>query len=69
VVRDPAVWSRTIDEVIEAGAALGLGARAVMASPLPGPAGNIEFVLQLGPGTASGADVAAAVGEGTQWSA
>ena len=69
VVRDPAVWSRTIDEVIEAGAGLGLGARAVMASPLPGPAGNIEFVLQLGPGTASGADVAAAVGEGMGWSA
>jgi hypothetical protein len=40
-----------------------------MASPLPGPAGNIEFVLQLGPGTASGADVAAAVGEGMGWSA
>jgi 23S rRNA (cytidine1920-2'-O)/16S rRNA (cytidine1409-2'-O)-methyltransferase len=69
VVRDPAVWSRTIDEVIEAGAGLGLGARAVMASPLPGPAGNIEFVLQLGPGPASGADVAAAVGEGMGWSA
>jgi 23S rRNA (cytidine1920-2'-O)/16S rRNA (cytidine1409-2'-O)-methyltransferase len=69
VVRDPAVWSRTIDEVIEAGAGLGLGARAVMASPLPGPAGNIEFVLQLGPGSASGADVRAAVDEGIEWSA
>ena len=29
---------------------LGLGARAAMASPLRGPAGNVEFLLQLGPG-------------------
>jgi 23S rRNA (cytidine1920-2'-O)/16S rRNA (cytidine1409-2'-O)-methyltransferase len=64
VVRDPAVWSRVLDEVIDAGGALGLGARAVMASPLPGPAGNVEFVLQLGPGREGGADVGAAVREG-----
>jgi 23S rRNA (cytidine1920-2'-O)/16S rRNA (cytidine1409-2'-O)-methyltransferase len=69
VVRDPAVWARVIDEVIEAGAALGLGARAVMASPLPGPAGNVEFVLQLGPGSEGGADVDAAVREGEDRSA
>jgi 23S rRNA (cytidine1920-2'-O)/16S rRNA (cytidine1409-2'-O)-methyltransferase len=68
VVRDPAVWSRVIDDVIEAGAGVRLGARSVMASPLPGPAGNVEFVLQLGPGPAQGADVAAAVREGMQWS-
>jgi 23S rRNA (cytidine1920-2'-O)/16S rRNA (cytidine1409-2'-O)-methyltransferase len=64
VVRDPAVWARVIDEVIDAGAALGLGARAVMPSPLPGPAGNVEFVLQLGPGRVAGADVDTAVREG-----
>ena len=69
VVRDPAIWSRAIDQVIEAGAALGLGARNVMASPLRGPAGNIEFVLQLGPGVAPGADIAAAVGEAMERSA
>jgi 23S rRNA (cytidine1920-2'-O)/16S rRNA (cytidine1409-2'-O)-methyltransferase len=68
VVRDPTVWSRVIDEVIDAGGALGLGARAIMASPLPGPAGNIEFVLQLGPGPEPGADVAAAVRDGIAWS-
>ncbi len=66
VVRDPEVWSRVLDEVIAGGAALGLGARAVMASPLPGPAGNVEFVLQLGPGADAGADVAAAVREGME---
>ena len=64
VVRDPAVWSRVIHEVIDAGAALGLGARAVMTSPLRGPAGNVEFVLQLGPGREGGADVDTAVREG-----
>jgi 23S rRNA (cytidine1920-2'-O)/16S rRNA (cytidine1409-2'-O)-methyltransferase len=64
VVRDPAVWSRVIHDVIDAGAALGLGARAVMASPLRGPAGNVEFVLQLGPGREGGADVDTAVREG-----
>jgi len=69
VVRDPSVWSRAIGDVIEAGVGLGLGAHAVMASPLPGPAGNIEFVLQLGPGPGAGADVAAAVSEGMAWSA
>jgi 23S rRNA (cytidine1920-2'-O)/16S rRNA (cytidine1409-2'-O)-methyltransferase len=69
VVRDPVVWSRVIDGVIAAGADLGLGARAVMASPLPGPAGNVEFVLQLGPGAGGDADVEAAVREGMAWSA
>ena len=29
-----------------------------------GPAGNIEFLVQLGPGAANGADLGAAVAEG-----
>ena len=68
VVRDPAVWSRVLQDVIAAGAGLGLGARALMASPLPGPAGNVEFVLQLGPGATDGADIDAAVRVGTELS-
>jgi 23S rRNA (cytidine1920-2'-O)/16S rRNA (cytidine1409-2'-O)-methyltransferase len=64
VVRDPAIWQDVIEQVIGAGAALGLGARAVMASPLPGPAGNIEYLLQLGPGPVGGADVVAALRQG-----
>jgi 23S rRNA (cytidine1920-2'-O)/16S rRNA (cytidine1409-2'-O)-methyltransferase len=67
VVRDPSVWKRVLGEVIAAGGALGLGAHAVMASPLPGPAGNVEFMLQLGPGPGGRADVDAAVAEGTGW--
>jgi 23S rRNA (cytidine1920-2'-O)/16S rRNA (cytidine1409-2'-O)-methyltransferase len=56
-----------LDAVIASAGSLGLGARAVMASPLPGPAGNVEFMLQLGPGPDGGADVDAAVAEGTGW--
>jgi 23S rRNA (cytidine1920-2'-O)/16S rRNA (cytidine1409-2'-O)-methyltransferase len=67
VVREPSVWKRVLGEVIAAGEALGLGAHAVMASPLPGPAGNVEFMLQLGPGPGGGADVDAAVAEGSGW--
>ncbi len=67
VVREPSVWRRVLDEVIAAAAELGLRARGVMASPLPGPAGNVEFMLRLGPGPDRDADVDAAVAEGTAW--
>ena len=42
----------------------GSAPRAAMASPLLGPAGNVEFLVQLGPGAANGADLAGAVAEG-----
>ncbi len=64
VVRDPEVWVRVLDGVVATAATLGLGARAAMASPLLGPAGNVEFLVQLGPGAANGADLAGAVAEG-----
>ena len=64
VVRDPEVWGRVLDGVVATAATLGLGARAAMASPLLGPAGNVEFLVQLGPGAANGADLAGAVAEG-----
>jgi 23S rRNA (cytidine1920-2'-O)/16S rRNA (cytidine1409-2'-O)-methyltransferase len=44
VVRDPAVHRRVLEEVIAALAALGLGLAGLMASPLLGPAGNVEFL-------------------------
>lgn len=47
VVRDPAVWRRTIVQVVEAGQAAGLGFAGASASPLPGPAGNVEFFVHL----------------------
>ncbi len=63
VVRDPAIWTRVLDRVIEVGEALGLGARALMPSPILGPAGTVEYLLELRPGAAGPADVAAAVRE------
>jgi len=45
VVRDPEVWRRAIDRVASALAAAGLAPQAVMASPVLGPAGNVEFLL------------------------
>ena len=45
VVRDDEVWRRAIRGVAAACAEPGLAPRGVMASPLPGPAGNVEFPL------------------------
>jgi 23S rRNA (cytidine1920-2'-O)/16S rRNA (cytidine1409-2'-O)-methyltransferase len=45
VVRDEEVWRRAIEGVAGALAGAGVGALGVMASPLPGPAGNVEFPL------------------------
>lgn len=52
VVRDPAVHSRVLREVIAAADGLGLGVRGVTSSPLLGPAGNREFLIHLRPGAA-----------------
>ncbi|HZC33367.1 MAG TPA: TlyA family RNA methyltransferase [Candidatus Bathyarchaeia archaeon] len=63
VVRDPAVHRAVLERVVAQAAALGLGARAVIASPILGPEGNREFLLHLhaGPGCAEiGDEIAAA---------
>ena len=54
VVRDPDVHRRVIAEVTARAAELGLGTRAVIASPIQGPEGNREFLvhLQAGPSCA-----------------
>lgn len=65
VVRDPAVWTRVLDSVIEVSRDAGLGPRSLMASPLRGPAGNVEFLLWARRGTTPAMlDVAEAVAEG-----
>jgi 23S rRNA (cytidine1920-2'-O)/16S rRNA (cytidine1409-2'-O)-methyltransferase len=53
VVRDPALRAGAVVSVARAADRRGWGARAVTTSPLPGPAGNVEFFLWLrrGPGT------------------
>ena len=52
VVRDLGLRAEAVATVAEAAAAPGWGARAVTASPLPGPSGNVEFFLWLRRGTA-----------------
>lgn len=44
VVRDPTVHRRVLETVTADMAALGLGLRGLMVSPLRGPAGNVEFL-------------------------
>jgi 23S rRNA (cytidine1920-2'-O)/16S rRNA (cytidine1409-2'-O)-methyltransferase len=47
VVRDPETRADAVRAVAAAAAGLGLGVRGVTASPLPGPAGNVEYFLWL----------------------
>lgn len=49
VVRDPRVREAAIDAVLAAAHALGLACQGRMASPLPGPAGNLEELVHLHP--------------------
>jgi 23S rRNA (cytidine1920-2'-O)/16S rRNA (cytidine1409-2'-O)-methyltransferase len=47
VVREPALRAEAVLQVARAAYGLGLGTAAVVRSPLPGPAGNVEFFLWL----------------------
>jgi len=65
VVRDPAIHAQVLDDVLAAAEGEGYGVRGLIASPLKGPAGNVEFLawLSLPPGPPSdrAALIAAAV--------
>lgn len=45
VIKDPAIWARTIREVNEAFSERGLEVLEVMESPIVGKEGNVEFLL------------------------
>lgn len=47
VVRDPALRADAVIEVARAADAVGLRTLGVVASPLPGPSGNVEYFLWL----------------------
>jgi 23S rRNA (cytidine1920-2'-O)/16S rRNA (cytidine1409-2'-O)-methyltransferase len=47
VVRDPDLRRDAVAGVAEAARAHGLGVAGVVASPLPGPSGNVEYFLWL----------------------
>ncbi|MCI6573670.1 MAG: TlyA family RNA methyltransferase [Actinomycetaceae bacterium] len=70
VVRDTRLHAQAIKQVLEAADAAGLGALALAPSPLPGPAGNVEYFVhlrggapsQLAEGMAAAIDAAIAAG-------
>ena len=69
VVRDQEVWRRSISGVVQGLAQAGIGARGVMASPVPGRSGNIEFLLFASARESGGigaAEVERAVAEGAR---
>jgi 23S rRNA (cytidine1920-2'-O)/16S rRNA (cytidine1409-2'-O)-methyltransferase len=47
VVRDPALRKAAVIEVADSAYDVGLGTLGIAASPLPGPAGNVEYFLWL----------------------
>jgi 23S rRNA (cytidine1920-2'-O)/16S rRNA (cytidine1409-2'-O)-methyltransferase len=47
VVRDPGLRREAVTAVAAAAAVLGLGVAGLVASPLPGPSGNVEYFLWL----------------------
>jgi 23S rRNA (cytidine1920-2'-O)/16S rRNA (cytidine1409-2'-O)-methyltransferase len=51
VVRDPEEWRRVLASTMDACAHQGLTAAGLMASPLRGPAGNVEFLLHARQGS------------------
>lgn len=66
VVRSPQLRAEAVRTVAEQAAGLGLGVRGVVASPLPGPSGNVEYFLWLHAGAPEldPADLERAVAEG-----
>ena len=60
VVRDVALHAEAVRDVAAAAARAGLGVRGVAASPLPGPAGNVEYFLWLRRGVGGWDDAEAA---------
>ena len=68
VVRDPALRADAVRGVAACARELGLGVRGVVASPLPGPNGNVEYFLHLARGAPplQEEDLARAVEQGPQ---
>lgn len=50
VVREPHLRVEAVAQVVRAARAVGWQAKGVVASPLPGPSGNVEYFLWLEPG-------------------
>jgi 23S rRNA (cytidine1920-2'-O)/16S rRNA (cytidine1409-2'-O)-methyltransferase len=61
VIADPEVWRRVLQEVTGALEREGAAIMGVMASPLTGADGNVEFLLHARAGATSGVDVLAVI--------
>jgi 23S rRNA (cytidine1920-2'-O)/16S rRNA (cytidine1409-2'-O)-methyltransferase len=57
VVRDPSIHRAALQRAVEAARGAGLGVVDVIASPLLGPQGNREFLLDLRTGTPDASDI------------
>jgi 23S rRNA (cytidine1920-2'-O)/16S rRNA (cytidine1409-2'-O)-methyltransferase len=70
VVRDPSLRADAVLDVASHAAGLGFGVAGVVASPLPGPSGNVEFFLWLrrGPGGIDAAGIRTVVEAGVPMS-
>jgi len=66
VVRDPALRSDAVRRIAAVALDLGRGTAGVVASPLPGPSGNVEYFLHLRPGAGAldESELARAIEEG-----
>ena len=51
VVREPALRRKAVEHVADSAWKIGFGVKGVVASPLPGPAGNVEYFLWLRKGS------------------
>lgn len=60
VIDDPILWRQALLDVASALRGAGTGIMGAMASPLKGPAGNVEFLLHARRGAGSGDDELAA---------
>jgi len=61
VVRDPAVHRSVLEGMARWGAAEGYGFQMLVASPLRGPAGNVEFLALIAPGEPNAPDLDAQI--------
>jgi 23S rRNA (cytidine1920-2'-O)/16S rRNA (cytidine1409-2'-O)-methyltransferase len=68
VVRDPVLRSVAVRKIADVAVELGLGTAGVVASPLPGPSGNVEYFLHLRHGAEplTEVDLQRAIQEGPQ---
>jgi len=68
VVREPGLREQAVGSVAVAASGLGLGVAGLAASPLPGPAGNVEYFLWLRRGAPplDAAELRRAIAEGPQ---